>query len=235
MAALDEELDGPETAAPADGGTGRREEAEADAGHTVLGALMMVARHHGLHLSRPQLLRAYAASAEEVTVPTLLQAAKDKGLKAQAVNMTWRQLMRLGRAMPAILMMRDGTARVLVGVNAATEPPIAMIRDPGRPGTSDPIDEITLTDLWSGEIVLVKRDHQAGEDGGAPFGLRWLIGQVLKERRIFRDVGIAALVLSVFALVPPILFLVIIDRILVHQRMSSLFVLALGVVFLLVF
>ena len=235
MAALDEELDGPETAAPADGGTGRREEAEADAGHTVLGALMMVARHHGLHLSRPQLLRAYAASAEEVTVPTLLQAAKDKGLKAQAVNMTWRQLMRLGRAMPAILMMRDGTARVLVGVNASTEPPIAMIRDPGRPGTTDPIDEITLTDLWSGEIVLVKRDHQAAEDGNSPFGLRWLLSQVLKERHIFRDVGVAALVLSVFALVPPILFLVIIDRILVHQRLSSLFVLALGVVFLLVF
>ncbi|HYE48419.1 MAG TPA: peptidase domain-containing ABC transporter, partial [Azospirillaceae bacterium] len=76
---------------------------------------------------------------------------------------------------------------------------------------------------------------QAAEDGNSPFGLRWLLSQVLKERRIFRDVGVAALVLSVFALVPPILFLVIIDRILVHQRLSSLFVLALGVVFLLVF
>lgn len=98
-----------------------------------------------------------------------------------------------------------------------------------------PIDEVALAELWDGEAILIKRDHAGEADEREPFSAGWLLRQVLKEKRIFRDVGIAATMLSFFALAPPLLYMVIVDRILVHQRVSSLFVLFVGILFFLAF
>ncbi|MBV5333882.1 peptidase domain-containing ABC transporter, partial [bacterium] len=46
---------------------------------------------------------------------------------------------------------------------------------------------------------------------------------------------IAALVLSVFSVVPPLFFMVIVDQVLVHQRLSTLFVLVGGIFFVILF
>ncbi|TWB39755.1 ATP-binding cassette subfamily B protein [Nitrospirillum pindoramense] len=202
--------------------------------HTMLTALLLVAQHHGVHLSREQLVRTYASGEGEVQRAVLVHAADEKGFEARAVRMSWRQLMRLGRAVPAILCLKDGTALVLTGVSPSVSPPIVYVRDPATPTQVRPVDEIALDEIWAGDIILIKPKNAEEEERGL-FGLRWLIGEVLRERRIFRDVGLAALIMSLFALVPPLAYMVVVDRILVHQRMSTLVVLACGVGFVIIF
>ncbi|WP_252181379.1 ABC transporter transmembrane domain-containing protein [Azospirillum sp. B4] len=197
-------------------------------------ALLLVAQHHGVHLSREQLIRTYASGEGEVNRAVLVHAAEEKGFQARAVRMNWRQLMRVGRAVPAILCLKDGGALVLTGVSPSVSPPIVYVREPAVANQIRPLDEIALDEIWSGEIILVKPKN-AEEQEQALFGLRWLMAEVLRERRIFRDVGLAALVLSVFALVPPLVYMIVVDRILVHQRMSTLVVLAVGVAFVVIF
>lgn len=207
---------------------------ERDPSASMLEALVLVAGHYGMHLSREQLRKAYIGPDGKVSQATLLHVAGEKGFRVRAVTLNWQQLLKIGKALPAILCLRDGSARVLVSVQRTTEPPVALLRDPDQPAVLRPFDEIGLAELWDGATILLK-PLQGERLDQAMFSFSWLFGQILQERRIFRDIGLAALVLSLFALAPPLIYLVMIDRVLVNQRMSTLIVLSVIVLFILVF
>ena len=65
----------------------------------------------------------------------------------------------------------------------------------------------------------------------AEFGFRWFIPELLKHKRIWRDVLIASLIIQLLALGTPLFTQVIIDKVVVHRTQSTLIVIgiALGV------
>ncbi|MBP7335243.1 peptidase domain-containing ABC transporter [Niveispirillum sp.] len=202
--------------------------------HSMLEGLRFIARHHGLHLSREQLIRQHARDDAEVTPSVVVDAAERAGMTAKVSRMRFEHLLRLGRAIPALLRLRDGTARLLITVHAGGAPPVVVLRHPMDGAQPRPYDMVGLAEIWDGEVILFKRQQAAAEASG-DFSFDWLLRQLAKDKRIFRDVGLSALVLSVFALVPPFLYFVVVNRVLVHQRMSTLFVLIIGIFFVVVF
>ncbi|AWK90174.1 peptidase domain-containing ABC transporter [Azospirillum thermophilum] len=203
---------------------------------TSLHALAVVARHHGLHLSVEQLHRDHAIETGEPPTKLLLKMAEENGLKARAAKLRWKHLSRLGKALPLLLRLRDGRTMVLVAFrNEPGSASAAMLQDPLSPDQACiAVDELRLSSVWDGEAIFAKRRYGA-RDEERPFGFSWLVGQILREKRIFRDVGVSALMLSLFALFPPLVFMIVLDRVLVHQRMSTLSVLAAAIAFFLVF
>jgi ATP-binding cassette, subfamily B, bacterial HlyB/CyaB len=87
---------------------------------------------------------------------------------------------------------------------------------------------------WRGEIVLVKRSPASSRVPG-PFGFRWFIPQLLRERRVFIDVAVAAIFLYALGLVVPIFFQLVIDKVLVHETFTTLYMLTAGVMIALAF
>ena len=150
--------------------------------------------------------------------------------------MTFQELPRVARALPAILRAKDGGALILE--EARSDPAkgtVAVIRDPSS--TEDvvlAIDELHLAEVWEGEAILIKRRHSA-IDEQQPFGMAWLFGQVLKERKLFKDIMAAAFVSTVFAIAPAFIFRIVLDRVLVNNSYSTLNVVIGGIVFLIVF
>lgn len=63
--------------------------------------------------------------------------------------------------------------------------------------------------------------------GGQPFGFRWFVPDLLKHRRVWRDVLGASLVLQLLALAFPLFTQAVIDKVVVHRTESTL--LALGI------
>lgn len=203
--------------------------------NTSLHALVIVARHHGLHLSAEQLRRDYAVETGEPPTRLLVKIAEENGLTVRPAQLRWKHLSRLGKALPLLLRMRDGRTMVLVAFQENEGAHAAMLQDPLSPDQACiAVDEHRLASVWNGEAIFIKRRFRLSDEE-QPFGLMWLIGQVLREKRIFRDVAIASLVMSLFALVPPLVFMIILDRVLVHQRLSTLTVLVTAIGFLLVF
>jgi len=204
-------------------------------GRSTLAALVEVARAHGVHLSAAQIERDFALDGKEASLSLLKHIAEKNGLKGRIVTMDWRHLVKLGRAVPAVLKLRNGGALVVVGHQAEGPVPTVFLQDPLDPsGGAIGVDQARLTESWTGEVLLIKRSIlEVGDE--RPFDFRFLVGQVLRERRIFRDIGVAAFVLSLFTMVPPLLYMTIVDRILVYQRLSSLWVLGIGVAFIIVF
>jgi len=201
---------------------------------TGIHALVIIAAHHGLHLSVDRIARDNALDGEEPSPGALVEIAQNNGLTARVARLRWPQLFKLGRALPLSLRMRDGRSMVLVGVNKEGTPSV-VLRDPTSPdGACVVVDKVRLETVWNGDVLFVKRRYRLS-DAERPFGISWLAGQMLRERRIFRDIGIAAVLMSLFALFPPLMFMTIVDRVLVHQRLSTLGVLLVGVAFVVVF
>jgi ATP-binding cassette subfamily B protein len=211
------------------------ESAQPVATFSSIAALIEVARTHGVHLSADQIVREYPLGDAEPPLAFLRQLAERHGLKGRVVQMRWQQLARLGRALPAILRMKNGAAMVIVGYRDSDQVPQLLLQDPlDSAGAVVAVDEPRLTEAWTGEVLLIKRGIGA-PDAERPFDLAMLVAEMGKEKRLFRDIGVAAFVLSLFALAPPLLYMIIVDRILVYQRLASLWVLGVGIVFLLVF
>ncbi|MFX9116169.1 hypothetical protein ABTN60_18755, partial [Acinetobacter baumannii] len=75
-----------------------------------------------------------------------------------------------------------------------------------------PVDELRLSQVWSGEAILV-RASRSGTAADAPFDLRWLFDLVLRERRLLRDIGIASLTISFLTIFPPLLVMTMVNKV----------------------
>ena len=67
------------------------------------------------------------------------------------------------------------------------------------------------------------------------FDLAWFAGAIYKYRHLLSEVLLASFFLQVFALVSPLFFQVVIDKVLVHRSMSTLDVLVIGLMAISVF
>ena len=133
--------------------------------------------------------------------------------------------MRLQDAGPVVLLFTDGGAGLLIGVNA--EHNVVILKDP-RAAASEcgiAVDKLRLERVWSGEAVLL-RAARGQPEADRPFGLSWLAGLVLQERRSLRDVGLASLTLSFLTIFPPLLVMKVVDKVLTHNSYSTLALLA---------
>src|SRR6202022_5061736 len=81
--------------------------------------------------------------------------------------------------------------------------------------------------LWDGRLVLMTR--RAGLlDLSRRFDITWFLGAIHKYRHVVGEVLVASFFLQLFALVSPLFFQVVIDKVLVHRSMSTLDVLVIG-------
>ena len=82
--------------------------------------------------------------------------------------------------------------------------------------------------------MLLKRVFSLS-DTDQPFGFRWFVPELVRQRKLFRDVAVAALVIYVLGLATPIFFQLIIDKVLVHESYATLTVLTIGIGIVLLF
>jgi ATP-binding cassette subfamily B protein len=203
--------------------------------HSLLDALVMVAAKRGKHLSTAQLCRDYVFGASGPSDSLFLRIAAENGLVARQVELDWSDLGSLGKALPLIIRLKNGNCIVVVSFDADKDPQVAILRDPSSDDEAMmAVDEVRLREAWDGSAFLVKRRYKP-LDNDQPFGLPWLMAQVLRERKLFRDVAIATAILTIFGLLPPIVFMIILNRVLVSHSISTLNVLIGGILFMVIF
>jgi ATP-binding cassette, subfamily B, bacterial HlyB/CyaB len=190
---------------------------------STLKALEIVARRFGIDIRPEELRRDYALQEDEPSSERLLAIGNELGLELRSITLQWRELPRLRRTLPAILRLRDGSALVLEAIDKNREVgQLAILRDPTGPADAQAIvDEARLAELWAGEIILVKRRFTFSDED-RPFGVPWLAARVLGERKLFRDIIIAALVNTVFLLMPPLVARIVLDKVLANHSTSTL-------------
>ena len=195
------------------------EDLGSDALKIRLEAATAVARFYGVTLD-PNDLR--LGPGEDIPSPaSLIQWMRDSGMWAKAVRLKWRHLMKLDEAGPVILLFNDGSAGLLTGISTATN--TVLLKDPRAPQGDAPIpvDELRLSQVWTGEVILARPERGTAEEDQA-FTLGWLVRLVLKQKSVLRDIFVASLTITLLQLMPPLLIMIVVDKVLTHQSMSTL-------------
>jgi ATP-binding cassette subfamily B protein len=163
---------------------------------------------------------------------------KELGMKGRLLSTNWDGLCNLKKAYPAIARLRNGFHMVVIGVidsaDSGGEATVACY-DPlnGSNGGHLRMSRRELEAIWAGELYVLKRIYKLNDES-QPFSLRWFIPEILKQRIAFIDVAIAVLFINAIALITPIFFQIVIDKVLVNQAITTLHVLGIGMTAMLI-
>ena len=200
---------------------------EVDPSDTGLACLRIVARFHGVPLDPEVPTSSHSGDATSSEAERLVRSALALGLRARVVT---SRVARLERTpFPAIAELADGRFVVL----AACRDGQVLVHDPetARPQTSS-LESFAAD--WSGRLILVTR-RSTRHEGAGRFGFGWFLAAMQRYRGLFGEVLLASFFLQLFALATPLFFQVVVDKVLVHRGMTTLDVLAIGLLGLVLF
>lgn len=193
-----------------------------------LACLAMLARLHERAADANALQHQFGRHDKPFDTLTILRAAKALELKARAMEIDWPRL-RDKVQLPAIARHNNG--RYFIVARVADDK--LLIHDPAGKAPQV-IGKDEFLENWSGAMILVTRRAGLGESI-RKFDISWFIPAVIKYRRYLLEVLAASFFIQMFALLTPIFFQVVVDKVLVHKGVTTLNVLAAGFLFVIAF
>lgn len=194
---------------------------------TALTCLVMMARLHGIGADPDQLAHQFAEHGRMFGTVDLLLAAKHLHLKAKLIKTGLNRLAKT--PLPAIAIGEAGEFFIL----ARFEGNKVLIQSPeeGRPKM---LSLAEFQSCWSGELILLTSRASLGGEL-SKFDFTWFIPAVIKYRKLLAEVLLVSLVLQCFALITPLFFQVVMDKVLVHRGLVTLDVIAIGLAVVIIF
>jgi ATP-binding cassette, subfamily B, bacterial HlyB/CyaB len=180
-----------------------------DQGLIVLTSLL---RLHGIGVDPEQVRHSFGEI--PIGVSEMLRHAKQTGLKARVLKTTFVRLATT--PLPGIAVLRDG-GFLLLGKTGDGK---VLVQSPLAP-RPQLMTQAEFEAVWDGRIVLVAR--RAGlVDLARRFDITWFLGAIVKYRGLLGEVFVGSFFLQLFALATPLIFQVVIDKVLVHRSMTTL-------------
>jgi len=176
------------------------------------------------HLLRELALHKAAANGKDLVI-----AARFLGLKARFAAFNKPERLA-GMPVPALVELKTGGFLILTGRTPDDKWRLL------NPITQSPVD-YALDDLVAAikpQALLVTRRLGVGSDPRT-FGFRWFLPSLWRYRKPLGHVLLASLFVQIFALVSPLFFQVVVDKVLTQRGYSTLFVLVAGLVIIGVF
>jgi len=186
-------------------------------------SLATIAGHYRIAVDPFQLAHDLGLGIRTATGRDIVRAAQRIGLRAR--QLSDQPLKRLGAVpLPAIIRRKDGS-HCVVGARAPD----------GQFRIADPVTRIVQQEsaeavalAWGGEVILVTRRFGGAGIDPTTFGFRWFLPSLWRYRKPLAHVLIASLFIQIFALVTPLFFQIIIDKVLVHKGTATLVVIMIG-------
>ena len=196
-------------------------------------ALLYLAAHHGRALSRDALLTGLPITDGKLPVALFERAAQRAGLEVQAIKRPLAEIPAL--VLPAVLVMRDGTTRILLANHA--DPERATVIDPS---SADRMRRPLGPDiaLYLGYGFLARpattADPRTVAAGEVP-RKHWFWSVVAKFWANYSHVAIAAFIVNILALASPLFIMNVYDRVVPNGAIASLVALSIGMLIAIVF
>jgi ATP-binding cassette, subfamily B, bacterial HlyB/CyaB len=199
-----------------------------------LQALCAVARVH--QIAADPVALAHELALPESHAPTrddLVRAARHIGLKARPSRTSAHRLPLT--PLPALAAMRRSAGDVDYVILAQCDGQRVLLQDPSFASGRPIIESMEVfASRWTGDLVLIaSRASTAGDV--ARFDFSWFIPALVKYRRLLGEVLLISFVLQLLALVSPLFFQVVMDKVLVHKGLTTLDVLVLGLGLVVIF
>ena len=192
-----------------------------DVRQRTLSCLATLLRFHGLAMGADALGRELPGS-DEITADDIVRLARQQDLKARRTASSYDRLP--AAPLPALARGHDGSFFILGRCN---EDKVLVHRGTG--GAAEVMDRAAFESIWDGTLIFITR-RATLTDFGRQFGISWFMRAIYKYRNLLSQVLLASFFLQIFALISPLFFQVVVDKVLVHRGMTTLDVLLIGLV-----
>ncbi len=207
-----------------------------EAADPLLGALVMLTKHYGRPYTINALRSGLPLEENRLTPHLFVRAAARAGLNARV---TARKLKKIpDMVLPVVLLLEGKDACILVKRMWKEGQQLAEVIFPQTGGGVDvvPIDE--LQSLYAGYTIFVKPEFSfkhSMESEEVPTAASWFWGTLRKFWPTYTQVLLAAVLINSFALASPLFVMNVYDRVVPNQAEETLWVLAVGVTFVILF
>lgn len=180
----------------------------------ALVCLVIIARFHGIAADVEQLRHAAALNNERFDNNALILSARSIGLKATQAPL---RIDRLDRTpLPVLAFDKDGGHFIIARCDGKT---VFILEADAPAPTVLSLDALALR--TTGQVLLfASRASLAGEL--KRFDFSWFIPAIIKYRRLLLEVLGVSLILQFFGLVSPLMFQVVMDKVLVNRAYNTL-------------
>ena len=188
--------------------------------------LRAVLAFHDRGMTSASLRARVALGPQAWTDATVVEAADSLGYDAEparfdAATGAWP-------ALPALCFTRDGGLVALLG----RDDDRLYVAEPHAPERPQPAEEARLRQRLSGEAITL-RQRPPASSGGEPVAQgrhgHWFWGPMLRNRGVYIQVGLAALLVNVFAVAGSVFSMIVYDKVIPNNAMDTLTALLIGV------
>ncbi len=195
---------------------------------TLAASLTYLAAFHGRAVSREALLGGLPILDGRLSVALYDRAARRAGLETEAIKRAVLDIPAL--VLPAVLIMRNGTALILLGVDQANQS--AKVLDPlTKPSTPRVLGLNAIAAEYTGYAFLVRAaaeaDARAVAAGDLPRN-HWFWSVVKVHWRSYGHIALAAFLTNMLALATPLFTMSVYDRVVPNGAIPSLIALSIG-------
>lgn len=196
--------------------------------NTGLISLELVSKLSHIDIDMRSIVREYGINTPEITKFELTRIAKNSGFKAKIKKISLKNI-NGHYPLPAILVLKDNTFAVLLKINEENGKALVFF-----PSCKEPKDLFfsEISSIATDEIIILAHKMMTQE---IMFGFKWFFAEILKYKMIILQVMLGSFVVQLFGLVTPLFTQVILDKVIVHQSLSTLDVLAFAFVAVMTF
>lgn len=206
--------------------------------HSSVFAIATIANHHRIPLSPRRVMHDYAVATDELSPRQFIRIGADNQLKIAQTKLKWNNFAGMGKAWPCAAIKKNGKFVILCGYRDTDDGGQLAVLDPETP--PPPGERFNLwnkqqfEEICSNNGFLIKRTYKI-LDEERPFGLLWFVPEFIKLKNVFGHIAFAVLMINVVALVMPLFFQIVVDKVLVNQSYNTLNVIVCAIFGVLVF
>lgn len=204
-----------------------------ETGGPLLKALLALCQFHGREVHPEALINGLPLTQGRLSPSVFARAASRARFSSRILK---RALPQMNKALlPAILLLRDEKVCVLLRMDLARNQAEVIY-----PELEQAAVTVSLEDLardYSGSVIYCRPDFSV-EPRRADFDtntrLHWFWGVIGQNKRLYRDIILAAVVINLFAIAMPLFVMNVYDRVVPNAATATLWVLATGLLTVLV-
>ncbi len=201
---------------------------QASTGDSLLGCLLLVCRTHQIATTKNALIAGLPLRNGKMTPALFKRAAERENLVVTVLKKPLNKI-RL-EYLPVTLLLNNDEACKLVNIDTKANSVRVIYPELGDSEVIVPLAEIT--EQYAGYIIVTKIKYVFDKRAPSVGKVRlkhWFWGTLAENKRIYRDIMVAALVVNIFALAMPMFTMNVYDRVVPNRSVETLWVMSIGV------